>query len=573
MNLSTPKARSRIREPHPSSSLDEIGALFDELSRRVERFDRVRAPVASSGPELETAVSGLRRILAHVASADVLASLDRDLRVLVDKARDSSSMRGSADADAFDDLEERIGSIADAIAAFRSESRERTVRKMASVIGILDQKIEALQSHQRNSPGPAEAALKPERSVPESIASIERGIADLLNEVKEVRADNAQRSTERLRAPASNFERDLAELQQTHSVAAGRTRNALAAVQGTIDDLFARMASLESDMRDRATAKRAAPIADPAPELAPSPTSTQVYDSAPIPERNSENGSVPLTMMPGVGLAVATQPSRTETANGTLQWSCWSRGTAYQPRSSATFAGIRLTSIAPADQAEARGQPFQGIPVDAGAAAAPTEISRNRGEVIGLPANKDGSSHASDEKTASASATRASHAAPPKHELPAVNLHDVIRSCVLQCQPNANLAYVLIRTSLFPIPLTVRVDAEMLRELIVHLLKYAIKSTRSGGQVVVSSASPSDVDGKPAGIVVRVRGGGRGLKDPELSAALDVSAEGAASALALAKARAEAIDAGFAVTNGANGTTLVTIAFPRSAAANDPEPA
>src|SRR6516165_2270019 len=243
MNLTTPKARSRIREPHPSSSLDEIAALFDELSRRVERFDRVRAPVASSGPELETAVSGLRRILAHVASADVLASLDRDLRVLVDKARDSLSMRGSSDADAFDDLEERIGSIGDAIAAFRAESRERTVRKMASVIEILDEKIEALQSRQGNSSGPADVALKPERSVPESLASIERGIADLLKEVKEVHADEAQRSTGRLRA-----ERDLAELQQTHSVAASHTRTALAAVHGTIDDLFARMASLESDI-------------------------------------------------------------------------------------------------------------------------------------------------------------------------------------------------------------------------------------------------------------------------------------------------------------------------------------
>jgi hypothetical protein len=568
MNLTTPKARSRIGEPHPSSSLDEISALFDELRRRVERFDRVRPRVASSGPELETAVSGLR------ASADVLASPDRDLRALVDKARDSSSMRGSADADAFDDLEERIGSIRDTIAAFRAESRrEGTVRKMASVIEILDEKIEALQSRQGNSPGPADVALKPERSVPEILASIERGIADLLKEVNEVRADNAQRSTGRLRAPASNFERDPAELQQTHSVAASHTRTALAAVHGTLDDLVARMASLESKIRDRATARQAAPIADPAPELAPSPTSTRVYDSAPIPERNSENGRGPLTKMPGVGLVVATQSSRTETANGTLQWSCWSRGTAYQPRSSATFAGIRLTSIAPADQAEALGQPFQGIPVDAGAAAGPTEIPRNRGEAIGLPANKDGSSHASDEKTVSASATRAPHAAPPKHEPAAVNLHDVIRSCVLQCQPNANLAYGLIRTSLFPIPLTVRVDAEMLRELIVHLLKYAIKSMRSGGQVVVSSASPLDVDGKPAGIVVRVRCRGSGLKDPELSAALDVSAEGAASELALAKARAEAINAGFAVTNGANGTTVVTIAFPRSAAANDPGPA
>jgi hypothetical protein len=259
---------------------------------------------------------------------------------------------------------------------------------------------------------------------------------------------------------------------------------------------------------------------------------------------------------------------------GTLKWSCWPTSTAYVPRTSATFAGIRRTSER-AGKAGALGQPVPGTPIDAGAAAAPTEIPHHRGESTGSPASKEGASHASDRAALPPSAIPAPAAA-PKHEPAAVNLHDVIRSCVTQYQPKANLEYLLIRTSLFPIPLTVRVDSNMLRELIVNLLDYAIKSTKVGGHITVSSGCPMDANGKPAGIVLRVRGGGACLRDQELSAALNApaaSASGrnsAASALALAKAGAEAIGARFAVTSGANDSTLVTIAFPRRAAANDP---
>jgi hypothetical protein len=578
---------AQTREPPLSSSLDAISAHIDELSRKVDRFDRIRPSVASpaqSGDGLATAISGLRGIVAHVASGDALASLDRDVRVLADKVRDGSPMRGSANAHAIDNLDQRIASIADAIAAFRAESRERTVRNMASLIDILNEKIEILQSQERNSPRSAEGARKSDRSVPESLASIERGIADLIKEVKEVkevRANTAQRST----APACNFERDLAELQQTHAVAARRSRDELAAVHGTIDDLFARMASLESDMRDRATAQQATSVTDPAPELVPAPTPTgphertTVFDSALVPDLKAEIGGMSLKTMLGVGPAVATQPSRTETAMGTLKWSCWPTSTAYVPQSSAAFAGIRWTSIQPASKAGALGQPFPKAPVDATAAAAPTKILHGRGESTGSPASNEGSSHASDQAASPVSAIRAPGAAAPRHLPAVVNLHDVVRSCVTQCQPNANLAYLLIRTSLFPSPLTVRVEPDMLRELIVNLLNYAIKSTRLGGQIIVSSACPLDANGEPASIVLRVRGSGDCLRDQELSAALNAPAESAsgrnsaASALALAKAGAEAIGARFAITSGANNTTLVTIAFPRWAAANDPGPA
>src|SRR5262249_25974587 len=291
--------------------LDAISAQLDELSRKVDRLERIQPPAdppVQSGDALETAISGLRGIVAHVASADALASLDRDVRALAGKVGDGTPAQGRAGAAAIDNLEQRIGSIADAIAAFRAESRQRTVRNMASLIEILNEKIEVLQVQQVNRPRPAEVpARKPPGPVPEpnsgSLDSIERGIADLITEVKAVRANTAQYSVGRTRAPACNLERDLADLQQTHSVAARRTQDSLAAVHGTIDDLFERMARLESDIRDRA-ARHSAPAPAPVPEPAPAPAPAEpnvpslVPDSTPNPNREPQDG-LPQTDAPG----------------------------------------------------------------------------------------------------------------------------------------------------------------------------------------------------------------------------------------------------------------------------------
>src|SRR5215470_9507760 len=155
MKLTAPwhrKAPSQIREPRPSS-LDAISAQLDELSYKVDRLERVHPPVeppVQSGDAIETAISGLRGIVAHVASADALASLDRDVRTLADRVSDGLPTRRSAGADTIHNLEQRIGSIADAIAAFRAEGRQRTVRNMASLIEILNEKIEVLQVQQAN---------------------------------------------------------------------------------------------------------------------------------------------------------------------------------------------------------------------------------------------------------------------------------------------------------------------------------------------------------------------------------------------------------------------------------------
>jgi signal transduction histidine kinase len=127
---------------------------------------------------------------------------------------------------------------------------------------------------------------------------------------------------------------------------------------------------------------------------------------------------------------------------------------------------------------------------------------------------------------------------------------------------------VLVRTSLFPIPVFVSADAEVVRELVVDLLIHAIKATKTGGQVIVSTASAMDANGNPGGTTLRVRDSGGGLSDAELAAALNPPTEissqpgDTGSVLASAKARAEAIGATFAIAGGANNSTLVTVTFP-----------
>jgi signal transduction histidine kinase len=87
----------------------------------------------------------------------------------------------------------------------------------------------------------------------------------------------------------------------------------------------------------------------------------------------------------------------------------------------------------------------------------------------------------------------------------------VVRSCVTQFQLEASRTHVLIRTSLFPTPIIIGADAEVVRELVVDLLIHATGSTKAGGQVIVSTASVMDVSGNPGGITLRVRDTGGGL--------------------------------------------------------------
>jgi len=110
-------------------------------------------------------------------------------------------------------------------------------------------------------------------------------------------------------------------------------------------------------------------------------------------------------------------------------------------------------------------------------------------------------------------------------------------------------------------------DARSLRQILLNIMSNAVKFTRAGGQVIVSSSL------EPSGeVVVRVRDTGIGMSEKDLETALkpfrQVSSsatdrdQGTGLGLPLTKALVEANRASFAIESTPGQGTLVRITFP-----------
>ncbi len=96
----------------------------------------------------------------------------------------------------------------------------------------------------------------------------------------------------------------------------------------------------------------------------------------------------------------------------------------------------------------------------------------------------------------------------------AVDVGDVVESCVASLQPLAKRTRIVLRTSLTPdLPLVVA-DPRRLKQTLLNLLTNAIKFTTEGGQVIVSGTL---VDGE---LRVRVRDNGVGMSKNEIAYAM-----------------------------------------------------
>jgi TPR repeat protein len=183
MKLSAPWHRKAASPPVRGSTeaLAVITQRLDALSRTLDGFSPdMRKPDARAEIEgaLETAIAGLRGVIAHVRPAEVDAS-----------AQSSAPRSATADTETLVNLDQRIAAIADGIAALRAENRSRAAHNFNTVIGVLSEKIELLEAAQNEAASAVSQAGQPR---PElhicKFASIERGIADLVRGVQEARA-------------------------------------------------------------------------------------------------------------------------------------------------------------------------------------------------------------------------------------------------------------------------------------------------------------------------------------------------------------------------------------------------
>jgi PAS domain S-box-containing protein len=150
-----------------------------------------------------------------------------------------------------------------------------------------------------------------------------------------------------------------------------------------------------------------------------------------------------------------------------------------------------------------------------------------------------------------------------------VAVNAVIHESVALMQPLANRERIIIRTSLSNDLPNVVADARSFRQILLNVISNAIKFTRAGGQVIVSTLLEDSGE-----VVVRIRDTGIGMSERDIETAMrpfeQVAAaqsggdKGTGLGLPLTKAMVEANRAVFSIESAVNQGTLVRIAFPTS---------
>jgi len=305
---------------------------FDEAVKALAK--KVDAIVAKDDPgalqQLEAAIGALRGIVSHVASNDTLTKVAEDVRALSAKIDGIASSAASAPtlsalenridvlasalsakvdnmtsnaavAPTLSALENRIDVLASALNA-STEAGHAVPRELEKLLSGLIEKLEWVQLSHTDHAALAHledriATLVKRLDASDSrlglLEGVERGLADLLVYIEQLRATNgAAAAGAKTPVAVDAIEHEVAEIKQTER----RTRDSLEDMQGTVEHVVDRLAMIESDMRvDRVRAAPEEPL--PQQAEAPAPLALEYLD-APAP---MSLASVPSEAPPRLG--------------------------------------------------------------------------------------------------------------------------------------------------------------------------------------------------------------------------------------------------------------------------------
>jgi localization factor PodJL len=308
-----------VREALRGLTTAESLVGFDEAVRALS--GKVDAIAAKDDPaalqQLETAIGGLRGVVAHVASNDALTKVAEDVRAL--SAKVDGLANSAASGRAVSALESRIDTLANALSASAgadqavfalgtridtlasalsasTEAGHAVPQQLEKLLAGLIEKLEWVQLTHTDHAALAHLEDRIAMLVRRFDASdahlvhleaVGRGLADLLVHIEQLRGANGKGlGAAEAGAPvaAGAIERDVAEIKQTER----RTRESLEAVQGTVQHVVDRLATLENGMRvDKAAAPPVlAPVAAvvTAAAVGPPPIAAEAAPSRPAPQ-------------------------------------------------------------------------------------------------------------------------------------------------------------------------------------------------------------------------------------------------------------------------------------------------
>ncbi len=295
------EVRDALRSLTPAESLAGLGEAIKALSQKVELIaGNSQDPAALK--QLEGAIVAMRGIVTHVASNDALANLAEEVRGLSIKVDQATSSSG--DSEMLVMLERRIGTLADALEA-RNQNGQDVPRELETVVAGLINKIENIQVGGRDQTALAHLEGRIATLVEKLDASdhrlnhleaIERGLAELLIHLEHQRLPNAVRAAGGEPAPEVDaLLRDVTGLKQMER----RTQDSLESVHGALEDVVGRLATIETDFRDKIdhavnTALASTPVAPPSgPAMAATVAPAAVALRAPVASALSEPAPQP----------------------------------------------------------------------------------------------------------------------------------------------------------------------------------------------------------------------------------------------------------------------------------------
>jgi len=236
------EVRDAVRDLTPAENLIGYTDAIEALAHKIDLIVSERDPATMQ--QLERSLATLREMAAHVASNETISSLSTQVRALADKIDHLATGGGS---DAINKLELRIDALSRAVTD-RAQNGDVLPSRLEGLLQSLSEKIEQVQqtrsdeiavSHLEDCIAKLVERLNATDSRLNNLDAIERGLADLLVHIEDIRAN---RESTALRAENSaNI--DLLK----HDMA--RAQGTLEAVHGTLGQVADRLATIEKNIR------------------------------------------------------------------------------------------------------------------------------------------------------------------------------------------------------------------------------------------------------------------------------------------------------------------------------------
>jgi localization factor PodJL len=298
------EVRDALRSLTPAEKLVGFDDAVKALSQKVDMIVAKDDPAALQ--QLETAIGALRGIVSHVASNETLTKVAEDVRALAGKV-DTLAI-AAASSEGLSALENRIETLAHALTA-SAEAGQAVPRELEKLLTGLIEKLEWVQLTHTDHAALAHLEDRIATLVQRFDASdarfghleaVERGIADLLVHIDEIRAVSRNGAQNPMPIASVAIERDVAEIKQSEL----RTQDSLEAVQGTVEQVVDRLAIIESGIRDSAARTVQAP--QPAVTAPPLSPVAAPFSTASI--------ATPVALAAPIAPAAKPVPAATETA-------------------------------------------------------------------------------------------------------------------------------------------------------------------------------------------------------------------------------------------------------------------